>query len=241
MTVQAKPAKLGRLGTQFRGKLADAYGQRGGYDSNLWYVYSPRTACDWVLKSDLEWDHFVLAEADPTIKDIDYSPAPLRERLDDGRIYETTLDATIVHTDDSIEWREIKYAEASNKKEETRNRLQQEAQSKAAQRAGVAYTRWTEHEIRSNFQKLANWRRIIVWLAATRERSLAAYQTDIACLLDRRHVVTLGEIEDQWGEPAFPLYAAALFRCLQQDSYLSDLDIKPLSRLTRISVPGEKI
>lgn len=42
----------GKLGTQFRGKLADSYGQRGGYDSNLWYVYSPRTSRDWVLRCE---------------------------------------------------------------------------------------------------------------------------------------------------------------------------------------------
>src|SRR5687767_14185864 len=65
MARHARNSKGSRLGTKFRGKLAAAYGHRGVGQNSLWYVYSPRTRSDWVLRSDVEWDHFVLAEADP--------------------------------------------------------------------------------------------------------------------------------------------------------------------------------
>ncbi len=67
MATTSRNARGPRLGTQSRGKLAAAYGQRGVGPNSLWYVYSPRGQSDWVLRSDLEWDHFVLTESDPTI------------------------------------------------------------------------------------------------------------------------------------------------------------------------------
>lgn len=124
------------------------------------------------------------------------TPDPVRVRLDDGSFYETTLDAVVIYNDESIEWREIKYAEESNAREQTRNERQLEAQTKAAARERVAYTRWTEHELRANLQKLANWRRVIAWLSAARGRSLAPYQTDLASFLSSRGIVTLREIEE---------------------------------------------
>lgn len=65
-----------RLGTKLRGKLAEDYSSRGYHKSTLWYVYSPRTDRDWILKGDLEWGHFLLAESDPHISKIDYAPPP---------------------------------------------------------------------------------------------------------------------------------------------------------------------
>ena len=240
MAGKSTSAKSGRLGTQFRGKLATAYGQRGTFDCGLWYVYSPRTNSDWVLKGDLEWDHFILAESDPRIQAINYAPSPIRVELDDGTVYQTTFDATVTYTDGSLEWREVKFADEFDSVEQVRNERQREAQEKAARNAGVTYMRWSENEIRSNMQRLANWRRIIPWLAAARGRSLVNQQIDLTAYFSHRHSATLGEIEAQWGEPAFPLYAAALFRGMQQGHYLSDLDAKPLSTLTHVKSVQEE-
>lgn len=63
---RAKTAS-GRLGTRMRGALTEAYESRGGGKSNLWLVYSPKADKDFVLRSDLEFGHFLLAESDPEI------------------------------------------------------------------------------------------------------------------------------------------------------------------------------
>lgn len=233
MATQSKVV-TSRLGTQFRGKLTSAFGQRNHNHSSLWYVYSPRDDKDWVLKSDLEWDHFVLAEADCSIRSVDYSPSAVHVRLDDGTHYSTILDAIVTYHDGSVEWREVKPAEETRPEHLARNMRQQEAQIIAAKRANVGYTRWTEREIRQNTQLLSNWRRVIAWLSAAREYPLGAYQAEVLDLLQDRGPLTLSEVEDHWGEPRFPLAAAAIFTLLQRGLCTSDLDVTPLSRLTSV-------
>jgi hypothetical protein len=229
-------AKQGRLGTQFRGKLADAYGQRGHNASNLWYGYSPRNDCDVILRSDLEWDHFVLTESDPRIKNVDFAPEPVVAVLSDGTAYSTTLDAVVTYVDEKIEWREIKPAAEFGNNEATRTRRQKESQTIAAENAGVAYTRWSELEIYSNPLKLENWRRVLAWMSAAREYALAPYCTEIAAHLHARPGIRLATLEDLVDELLFPLYVAAAFQGVQKGQFIADLDVKPLSRETTLKL-----
>lgn len=228
MTVNGKSSAKGRLGTQFRGKLASVYGQRAHHASSLWYVYSPRTNSDWVLRGDLEWDHFVLTESDPRIKDIDFSPVPVDGVFEDGARYQTILDAVVTYCDGSVEWREVKPVDASCERTERQRR----AQVEAAGVAKVGYSRWTETEIYANPLKLANWRRAIVWMAAARDYPLALQRTDLAGFLHVHETITLGDLARRVGDAAFPLFMAAAMRNLQVGDCFSDLDRHPLSERT---------
>lgn len=234
MAVTEKPPGKGRLGTRFRGKLASAYGQRAHHESNLWYVYSPRTNSDWVLRGDLEWDHFVLSESDVRIKNIDFSPAPVAGVFDDGTHYRTILDAVVTYHDGAIEWREVKPLDASRSRTERQHR----AQLEATRVAKVAYTRWTEVELHANPLKLANWRRAIAWMAAARDYPLALQRTDLAGYLHIHETVTLGDLALYVGDAAFPLFMAAALRSVQSGDCLSDLDINPLSNRTVLTRAG---
>ena len=126
-----------RLGTRLRGKLADAYEVRGHQTSNLWYVYSPRTDRDWLLKDDLKWAHFLLAESDPHIKDINYSPPAEIVRIgDEGQT--TEFDAVVTFKDGLTEWREVLGSDALAK-HDIRARYQWEEQVEAALEKGIRY------------------------------------------------------------------------------------------------------
>lgn len=240
MVMQSHPSgKKGRLGTRFRGKLAAAFGQRNHNASNLWYVYSPRTNSDWVLRSDLEWDHFVLAESDPLIKSVDFNPEPVVGTLDDGVPYRTILDAVVTYVDGTVEWREIKPAASSNGREATRTARQLQAQTAAAIAAGVRYSRWSEIELHANPVRLANWRRAVSWMAGARDYSLALQSTELGGYLRLRTSLTLADLQQLVGDAAFPLFVAAAFRAIQRGDIASDLDQRPLSRNSILRPPGE--
>lgn len=232
MATTSRSTRGPRLGTQFRGKLAAAYGQRGVGPNSLWYVYSPRSQSDWVLRSDLEWDHFVLAESDPTIASCSYEPAQ-RSLPNDGQMLDIPVDAVITYRDGSVEWRQVRFA-GRERDEHSAAARQLNERVAAAKSAGVVYTLWTEESIRRNAIRLANWRRAIAWMAAARDRSLVAYRDELEQALRSEDALTFGQIETMFGEASFGLYAAAAFGELQRGTYVSNLDEMPLSLHTVI-------
>lgn len=225
-----------RLGTRLRGKLAEAYSARGNHKSSLWYVYSPRTDRDWVLRSDLEWGHFLLAESDPRVKTIDYAPGAEIVRVGDEN-QATEFDAKVTFKDGQIEWREVKRLD-SLKKLDIRTQHQWEAQAEAAFRQGIQYVRYTEREIYACPQRIANWARVVAWLAAVRGRSLYYEHVEIVSLIKVRGFVSLDEIQALGSGPEIACYVAAALKGVQDGLFISDLDEKPLSKNTLIKCIG---
>lgn len=221
-----------RLGTRLRGKLAEAYSARGHHKSSLWYVYSPRTDRDWVLRSDLEWGHFLLAESDPLISIIDYAPAPDIVRVGDED-HATVFDAKIIFKDGGDEWRDIKSSD-SIKNLDIKTQHQWEAQTEAALKNRVRYVRLTEQEIYACPQRIANWARVIAWLSAVRGRSLYQQHLEVVALLNARGSVSLGEIHQLGSGPESACYIAAALKGVQDGLFISDLDKKPLNKNTLI-------
>lgn len=228
---KSQTGKGGRLGTQFRGKLTSAYGQRGKYGSNLWYVYSPRTKRDWVLRSNLEYDHFVLTEADPTVKIVNYAPESITIKDEDGATGTTTFDAEVIRQDGTVEWREVK----SLYDTDSRNQRQRETQTIAARIAGVTYCRYTEEQLHTNLMLLENLRRVLAWVSAARDRSLASYQLEVAAILDARRRIVLGDLHAFGNERDFPLYLAAVMQGILDGCLASDIETYPLSEATVVS------
>lgn len=225
-----------RLGTRLRGRLAEAYSARGHHKSSLWYVYSPRMDRDWVLRSDPEWGHFLLAESDPRISSVDYAPATEIVRVGD-QDHATELDAVVTFRDGLVEWREIKSSE-SLKTLDIRARHQWEAQAEAAFRMGVRYVRYTEQEIYACPQRIANWSRVVAWLAAVRGRSLYSEHIEIVSMLDARGSISIGDIQELGSGPEIACYVAAALKGVQDGLFSSDLDDKPLSKNTIIKGVG---
>lgn len=222
-----------RLGTRFRGKLAAAYGHRGASLNSLWYVYSPRTKRDWVLRSDLEWDHFHVAEFDTRIVQCDYAPEKRSVLLADSGV-ELPVTAIVNYKDGGVGYRHIRYSQDGRK----RGYDPKEAARlvEAAVAAGIRYEPWTEIDIRRNPVQLANWRRMVAWLAAAREHSLEWYADEVAGLFRSHRTFTLADVEKTWGEVAFPLYVAAVFQGVLNGTYKSNTDTENLSRDTVICI-----
>ena len=228
-----------RLGTRRRAEWASALGARGLARSNLWVVYSPKAQADFVLRGDLQFGHFLLAESDPTVESVDYTPKARIEAIA-GQAVAAIVDAEVHLVGGQIIWREITRADEIANHADARATLPVLAQLAAGDAQNVpAHDLWTEKEIFACPQRIHNWLRIVPWLAQAREWPLHVYAQRVASLLDRCQCVTLEDVLalGEHGEDA--LYAAALFRGVQHGRYASDLDTRPLGAASRFFLPGQ--
>lgn len=222
--------KSGRLGTRLRGKLAAAYGQRGHHNSPLWYVYSPRTDRDWVLRSDLCLEHFVLTEADPSVIDVNYSP-----ELDVPTLGPIKFAAIVHYSDGAVQWHHVSNEHVKPNSEAASHQL---LLADAAEHAGAQLRCMDQQFLNQNPQRLWNWQRAIAWMTAARGTALAPYMTELATFVHAREVATLGELAVLGSNDLFALYAAAAFRLVQRGDLNSDLDEHPISMMTTFVARG---
>lgn len=233
MARDQKSAKGKRLGTQLRGKLAEAYASRGRLKAKLTYAYSPRMRRDVVFPSELEYWHFILLESDPSVLSVDYTPTKKIALVGDD-VHGTVLDAVVALKDGIIEWREVKYSDD----DQTRTVHQRQAQEEAAYQEGAIYRRFTEREIFScGSTKLLNWMEIVAWLSAVRDRPTLEFDLAVSRLLKENGSATISEIQalsDSRSSSA--CYVAAAFKKLQDGYCFSDLDMRPLTVNTVLRV-----
>lgn len=211
-----------------RGQLAEAYGARGHGRSNLWLVYSPKADRDFVLRSDLEFGHFLWVESDPAIKRVDYAPAK-RVASIAGDAFGTVVDAEIELQVGVHIWREVKSSTDLESDATTRANLQLLIELQAATELAARHEVVTEKDIYACPQRIHNWLRIVPWLAQAREWTLIDFQNDVAALINARRHVTLDEVRVLGPPDRAALYLAALFRSVQQGRFASDLNELPLS------------
>jgi hypothetical protein len=182
-----------------------------------------------VLRSDLEWDHFFLAEFDTDIAKCDYAPFERSILLKESGA-ELPVTAVITYKNGEICFRNIRYSQDQQKNgydiKDTARLIQTAAE------IGIRYEPWTEIDIRRNPVQLANWRRMIAWLAAAREHALAWHIGEVASMFRSHQTFTLGDVETAWGEAAFPLYAAAIFQAVLEGTFSTDTDTEILSLKT---------
>ncbi|MES2150676.1 MAG: hypothetical protein V4508_12895 [Pseudomonadota bacterium] len=187
---------------------------------------------DWVLRSDLEWDHFFHAEFDPDIAQCDYAPVNRTILLAESRI-ELPVTAAITYKSGEVGYRQVRYSHDVRKRGNDPKETARLIQAAAAE--GIRYEVWTEIEIRRNVVQLANWRRMVAWLSAAREHGLDWYIDEIASTFRSHQTFKLVDVEKAWGEAAFPLYAAAVFQAVRLGTYVADTDKEILSPETVIS------
>lgn len=220
----------GRLGTQLRGKLAAAYRLRGHQLSSLCYVYSPRMDKDWVLRSDLCFDHFVLTEADSTVIEVDYSP-----ELEVPVSGTVAFDAIVRYADGATQWHYVSSGPIIPTGETPSQLL---LLRDAAEHSGAQLQCFDQASLHQHEMRLWNWRRAIAWMSAARGTALAPFMTELAAFIHPRGSATLADIAELGSQDLFPLYAAAAFRLVQRGALVGDLDEFPISMLTTFRARG---
>ena len=221
-----------RLGTQMRGELAEAFNQRGHMKSSLWLVYSPKAKRDVVLKSKLEFGHFLLVESDPDIERVNYAPQKRVVELY-GEAIGTVLDAELVRRSGVVVWREVKSSEDLAVGAQGRANSQLMAQAKAAGMLNAVHEVLTEKEIFSQPQRILNWINILPWISQCQTVSLDDAKKNVLQLLRKRKEISFQQLKEHAGTEAYPFMAAALFSLVQNGFARSDLDTKPFTLRSR--------
>lgn len=224
--------KHSRLGTQMRAQLAEPYASRGHHHSSLWLVFSPKASADVVLRSDLEFGHFLLAESDPNVVKVDYAPQKRVAQMA-GEAVGTIVDAEVTLRNGAVIWREIKYAEDVEHGATTRANAQLMAQIQAAGLVGALHEVLTDKEIYAQPQRTQNWLQIIPWLAQAHEWPLYEYRLSVVALLNACRSVEFRDVLALGDESTAALYAAALFDRVQYGFILNDLDTLPFTAGSR--------
>ncbi|TKI55440.1 S-layer protein [Brevibacillus antibioticus] len=132
------------------------------YGSNYWHVFSPKLQRMVHFFSDLEYEHWLLVEADQTVKRFCEQPIKI-DGLYNGNKVSSILDMWIERVDGSQSFVEIKYTQEldpRNKRSERAIR-QTTIQRKWCEQNDFNYEIKTEKDIRSNQILLDNLRMLI--------------------------------------------------------------------------------
>lgn len=127
------------------------------FGNNRWYSFSPKLKRNVYLFSDLEYEHWLLVEANPQI--LDFCEQPLEvTSLINGKMKNSIFDMWIKYADGKQEFREIKYSFELNKAKVID---QVTVQQDWCNENGYKHSVQTENEIRENRLFLSNLKLIL--------------------------------------------------------------------------------
>lgn len=197
---------------------------RGSYGSNYWEFYSPKLNRVVSFYSDLERDHGILVEADPSI--VWFCEQPIRVNVKiDGHDRETILDMLVRFKDGREEYREVKYArDLENIEKDSQLARQLEAQLTWCVVTANQYRVVTDEEIRHNPLYLQNWKRIVAHLAATSSFHFLDLEERVFAAMRTQPVWSLGDLERYCDSTASQLARAAIFRLIHRGELEAPLD-----------------
>lgn len=224
-----------RLGTQRRDKILPGNSRRASRYTTFWVTYSPKTNRDWKFEGYANWAGFLLLEADPTIKDVEYSPPPIRVDQADGKPLLIRLNAIARYVNGAAVWFAFdSYPDQLEPRRHTaaRQRYDEIAQSEA-RASGAIFRRTGMFEFLQQETLLRNWSHVIAWLAAIRDVDLTESMNDVATAAHASASITLGDvIRNAHDSQENALRIGAAFRLLQKGVLTSDLHLHPLSTRT---------
>ena len=221
------------LKSRARSRLWQKYQHRGRHNSNLWLYYSPKTARDWIVSSDDALRHALWLEASPEVVRFDLNPLEIIVNVA-GDAHKAQFDALVWYRDGNPEAREVKaVAEAANPKN-SRTIHQREAQQAAARQIGANRRVITADDLKPHATLIANWWRVVAFIAATRDYPMGEMQQSAALKLHAQPDSTLGHLMQAVAQTDRAAFLSAVFRLHQQGLFKTDLDSAPLSLSTRI-------
>jgi hypothetical protein len=208
-------------------------GPQTQYGNNRWEVYSPKLKRNVTLYSNLEYDHWVLIEANPHIQTFCEQPLKIRIKLPLGDVT-TIFDMWVRWKGGREEFREIKYKSDLNKTLANSRCIRQvEAQMRWCELQNKNYKVITDETIRANPTYLSNWKLILQHLAYVQDIDLKPYLHQIVLKLSLKGESTIVEIEKALPDIEPSLVRSSIFTLLHLGELSADaLKDKCLDRKT---------
>jgi hypothetical protein len=206
------------------------------YGNNRWIVFSPKLKRNVILYSDLEYDHWVLVEANSLIKSFCEQPRRVRVQLPSGPVI-TIFDMWILWDTNCQEYLEIKYRrELLNLNPNSRVYRQIQAQKKWCDVTRRNHRVVTDEVIRAKPVFLSNWKFILSTLACTQNIDLNSHIENISYIVKRCGGGTLREIERLFPKIDRTLVMASVFTLLHCGLLKAPLDNQPLNASTKMDI-----
>ncbi|MDG4657083.1 Tn7 transposase TnsA N-terminal domain-containing protein [Ectobacillus antri] len=163
------------------------------FGSNYWEAFSPKLNRIIKLYSDLEYDHWLLVESDPNIKE--FCEQPLRIQNFSGKSNRQSIfDMWILYQDNSEQFLEIKYQSDLHKQ---RVKEQILTQQQWCLKNNKKYRIVTDREIRNSHIRLSNARLMISFLKnSCNNKSMIVHLNTVAQIIQLKHKITIKQLKE---------------------------------------------
>jgi hypothetical protein len=132
------------------------------YGNNYWEGFSPKLKRNVRFFSDLEYEHWILVETNPSVETFCEQPLRIKQHLN-GEWIESIFDMWVKFHDGNEIFVEVKYSEELDPNHKNFNRVkrQTDVQKEWCQSNGKKHSIQTEKEIRGNRVYLENMRYLL--------------------------------------------------------------------------------
>ncbi|WP_051530018.1 TnsA endonuclease N-terminal domain-containing protein [Anoxybacteroides tepidamans] len=194
------------------------------FGNNYWEVFSPKLNRTVKLYSDLEYDHWLLIESDPSVRC--YCEQPLKIQLYwNNKLHQSIFDMWILYDDNSESFIEIKYSNDLIKpKVMEQLSVQQQWCNEHNKRHVIA----TEKDIRSNQVRLANARLMVSFLKSLPKNTVQTHS--IYELIQQKQRMTVSEIRQSLTELGDEQIFTTVCYLLHQSKIKGDINQAPINK-----------
>lgn len=207
--------------------------KNGRYGNNWWFKYSSKVSRNVDFYSDLEYDNWILVEADRAIKTFTEQPHRVQEWLN-GEYIDTIFDLWCVPHNEKGYLVEVKYEhelDPSHPQYSERSARQVEKQRKWCEHYGYKYIVSTDKVIRENMLLLNNWKQILPYI----DNRIIQVETDkhrILKYIQTQQRSTLRNLDNAHEDISKHRIRSALFNLIYEGAVNANLDkIKICSEL----------
>ncbi|SFE24393.1 TnsA endonuclease N terminal [Paenibacillus algorifonticola] len=205
------------------------------YGNNYWEAFSVKMNRDVRFFSDLEYDHWILVEADSDI--VAFCEQPKRIQVEwQGELVESIFDMWIQRMNGTECFLEVKYAselDPNDKRFSSRSYKQTNAQAKWCQENGYNHLIRTDKDIRSNLIYLNNLKTIIPYIQQ-RPVLVETVQYQIMNVLGKTSKTTIEGIEQALPVLGRQRIRETVYQLIYRGMIDSTITHKPLDSKTEV-------
>lgn len=206
--------------------------RRGSYGNNLWQAFSQKLGRRVKSYSDLEYNHYILVEANPDIVSFCEQPVKVLGRVDD-KDCASYMDMWVLWRDGTEEFREVKYAKDLDKPRVIR---QIEIQRSWCERNEFMHYIITEKEIYKNQVLLRNWKLILSQMATSRDSDLRKIEKQVYQFVYVTGTASIEEILAYFADVQSTYIQTAVFKLIHNGSLKAPLSEIELTNKIKIEV-----
>lgn len=206
----------------------------GRFGNNHWVAFSPKIGRDVNLLSDLELDHWIFIETNPSVENFCEQPREVSAEVD-GEVISSIPDMWVRFKDGNEAYIEVKYAKDLND-EDVKKQIN--VQKSWCEQNGVGHQVKTEEDLRSNPIYLENLKEIVPYV----QNSATPVEIDKYKISEFLKINGRKNINDIYGSLSLslPRIYEAVFCMIYSGNVIADIEKKHLGLETEVWINGKE-